>query len=391
LSEIIARQIAQKILALAQKFPVVTITGPWQSGKSPLVKALFAEKPYVSFEDPDVRLLAQTDPRAFLSNFPEGAIFDEIQRVPDLFSYIQSIVDAHNIPGMFIFSGSQNFLLMESVSQSLAGRVAILKLLPFSLQERRKFRSATESVDELLWTGAYPRLFDQHILPTDFYPNYVQTYLERDVKTLRNIGDLSTFTRFLKLCAGRIGTVLNYSSLASDCAVSVNTIKAWVSVLEASYVVYLLPPYYRNFNKRLIKSPKVYFYDTGLACSLLNIQSPNQLNTHYLRGNLFENWAISEILKHFFNQGQLPPCYYWQDQSGKEIDFLLEMPQSLKVLEVNAGMGFTNEYFKNLTYFEKIAEKTLPLQKYVLYTGERSFQTSLGKYVTPATLTEVLL
>lgn len=386
----IPRQLASKAQALAQKFPIVTITGPRQSGKSTLVKTIFGDKPYVSFEEPDIQLLAQTDPRSFLSNYPNGAVFDEVQRVPILFSYIQSIVDQANQSGMFIFSGSQNFLLMESITQSLAGRVAILKLLPFSLAEIRLIHKNSPSTDELLWKGGYPRLYDKIIAPADFYPNYVQTYLERDVKTLRDIGDLTTFTRFLKLCAGRIGTVLNYSSLANDCAISVNTIKAWISVLEASYVLYLLPPYYRNFNKRLVKSPKMYFYDTGLVCSLLNIQSPEQLNTHYLRGNLFENWAVTEVLKHYYNQGLTPPCYYWQDQSGKEVDLLIETPTHLKAIEVKAGMSFSSEYFKNLSYLEKTMVEGDALQKYVLYTGSQPFQTSLGKYITIDSLSQEL-
>ena len=386
----IPRQLASKAQALAQKFPIVTITGPRQSGKSTLVKTIFRDKPYVSLEEPDIQLLAQTDPRSFLSNYPNGAVFDEVQRVPILFSYIQSIVDQANQSGMFIFSGSQNFLLMESITQSLAGRVAILKLLPFSLAEIGLIHQNIPSTDELLWKGGYPRLYDKIIAPADFYPNYVQTYLERDVKTLRDIGELTTFTRFLKLCAGRIGTVLNYSSLASDCAVSVNTIKAWISVLEASYVLYLLPPYYRNFNKRLVKSPKMYFYDTGLVCSLLNIQSPQQLNTHYLRGNLFENWAVTEVLKHYYNQGLTPPCYYWQDQSGKEVDLLIETPTHLKAIEVKAGMSFSSEYFKNLSYLEKTMAEGEALQKYVLYTGKQPFQTSLGKYITMDSLSQEL-
>jgi uncharacterized protein len=343
----ISRDLAIKAQSLSEKFPVVAITGPRQSGKSTLIKSLFADKPYVSLEDLDMRLLAETDPRGFLSNYPNGAVLDEVQRVPSLFSYIQTITDAKNETGMFILSGSQNFLLMQNIAQSLAGRVALLKLLPFSYEELKTTEFNNNVVDEVLFKGFYPRLYDKKIDPIDYYPNYIKTYLERDVRTLKNINDLSQFTRFMKLCAARIGTVLNYSSLANDCGVAVNTIKAWIGVLEASYVVYLLPPYYQNFNKRLVKSPKIYFYDTGLASALLGIQTSEQLSTHFLRGGLFENLIISEVLKFYYNQGQDAPCYFWQDQTGKEIDLIVEMPHTIKAFEIKSSMTLNKEFFNN--------------------------------------------
>lgn len=378
----IQREISSKALALAQKFPIIVVTGPRQSGKSTLVKHIFAQKPYISLEDPDIRLLAETDPRGFLSNYPDGAILDEIQRTPKLFSYLQSIVDAKNQEGMFILSGSQNFLLLENITQSLAGRAAILKLLPFSTKELLLTEFKNLSINQLIFNGFYPRLFDKKIDPADYYPNYIQTYLERDVKTLKNINDLNVFTRFLKLCAARIGTVLNYSSLANDCGISVNTIKSWISILEASYVLYLLPPYYQNLGKRVIKSPKMYFYDTGLACALLNIQSAQQVESHYLRGGLFENLVLIEILKHYYNQGRNAPCSFWQDQVGREIDLIIENTEGgISAIEIKSGMTISSDYFKNLKFWEKSNAESVKAKSYVVYAGTLSLQTQDGLLV----------
>ncbi len=377
----ISRNIAFKAKALSEKFPIIVITGPRQSGKSTLVKSLFSKKPYVSLEDPDIRLLAETDPRGFLSNYPNGAILDEVQYVPSLFSYIQTIVDTKNETGMFILSGSQNFLLMQNISQSLAGRVALLKLLPFSYEELATTAFIHSSIDEWLFRGFYPRIYDKNIEPPDYYPNYIQTYLERDVRTLKNISDLTQFTRFMKMCAARIGTVLNYTSLANDCGVAVNTIKSWVSVLEASYVVYLLPPYYQNFNKRHVKSPKIYFYDTGLACALLNIQTKQQVENHYLRGGLFENLIIAETLKYFYNQGKTAPCYFWQDQAGKEIDLIVELPDGVKAFEIKSSMTLNLAFFKNLIAWKNLVSPTLKVETHVVFAGKQRFQTQEGHFI----------
>ena len=378
----IQREISSKALALAQKFPIIVVTGPRQSGKSTLVKHIFAQKPYISLEDPDIRLLTETDPRGFLSNYPDGAILDEIQRTPKLFSYLQGIVDAKNQEGMFILSGSQNFLLLENITQSLAGRAAILKLLPFSTKELLLTEFKNLSINQLIFNGFYPRLFDKKIDPADYYPNYIQTYLERDVKTLKNINDLNVFTRFLKLCAARIGTVLNYSSLANDCGISVNTVKSWISILEASYVLYLLPPYYQNLGKRVIKSPKMYFYDTGLACALLNIQSAQQVESHYLRGGLFENLVLIEILKHYYNQGRNAPCSFWQDQIGREIDLIIENTEGgISAIEIKSGMTISSDYFKNLKFWEKSNAESVKAKSYVIYAGTLSLQTQDGLLV----------
>mgnify|MGYP003287466557 FL=1 len=280
----IERILKSKLIEMANKYPIVTLTGPRQSGKSTLLRNSFQDYEYVSLEDPDMRLFATDDPRGFLSTYPDKTIIDEVQRVPSLFSYIQTHTDKENKEGMYMLAGSHNFLLMESVNQSLAGRTAVLKLLPFSHYEMEKGEILPSNVNEEIFKGAYPRIYDKAINPDDYYPFYIQTYVERDVRLLRNIGDLSKFIKFLKLCAGRIGQLLNLSSLANECGISVTAATNWLSILEASYICYLLKPDYNNYAKRLVKTPKLYFYDTGLACSLLDIQNTEQITTHFLRG-----------------------------------------------------------------------------------------------------------
>ncbi|HLK97633.1 MAG TPA: ATP-binding protein [Hymenobacter sp.] len=386
----ITRALATKLQQLATGFPILTVTGPRQSGKSTLVQAVFPELPYVLLEDPDVRLLAQQDPRRFLATYPNGAIFDEVQRVPELFSYLQGVVDRQPAPAApYVLTGSQNFLLLEGIGQTLAGRTAVLRLLPLSYSELAAANQLPTNVDDLLLRGGYPRLSNPALTPADFYPSYIQTYLERDVRSLQAIQDLSAFVRFLKLCAGRIGSTLNLTSLASDCGVAVNTAKSWISVLEASYVLYLLPPHYQNFSKRLIKSPKLYFYDTGLACSLLGIQQVQQLESHYLRGGLFENLVITEVLKHYYNQGQPAPIYFWQDKTGREVDLLIEHPTGLLPLEIKAGMTLNQEYFKQLTYWNGLSGQ--PAERaYVLYAGPVSMPTKQGTFMRLAELDRLL-
>lgn len=376
----IERQLTGKIKQLAQQYPVITLTGPRQSGKSTLVQTVFPELPYVLLEDPDIRTLAQDDPRGFLANYANGAILDEAQRVPELFAYLQGIVDRQTANRPFILTGSQNFLLLESINQSLAGRTAVLRLLPFSYAERQANGLLPATIDELLFQGSYPRLVTNRLEPTDFFPSYIQTYLERDVRSLKNIADLSAFTRFLRLCAGRIGTPLNLSSLASDCSVSVNTAKAWISVLEASYVIYLLPPYYENFSKRLIKSPKLFFYDTGLVCSLLGLRRADLVESFYMRGNLFENLIVSEVLKHYYHRGQQAPCYYWQDKTGREVDLLIETDTGLLPLEVKAGMTLNKAHFDQLSYWNKLSGNPSS-NSYVVYGGSLKQTTSSGAFV----------
>ena len=319
----IHRTLQTTLERLASKYPVITLTGPRQSGKSTLLKHAFPEYRYVSLEDLDMREFANNDPRGFLSTFPRRVILDEVQRVPSLFSYIQTHVDETDEPGMYLLADSHNFLLMESVNQSLAGRTAILKLLPFSHKEMTDGGVLPNTTNEQIYNGSYPRLYDKHLAPFEFYPYYIQTYVERDVRQLKNIGDLSRFIRFIKLCAGRIGQLLNLSSLAVECGVSVPTINSWLSVLEASYICYLLRPDWNNFAKRLVKSPKLYFYDTGLACSLLDIKSPEQLDLHFARGALFENMVINSFIKQAWNEGRDIDLRFWRDNQGNEVDLLV--------------------------------------------------------------------
>ena len=379
-SVMVERIISEKLKYLLGKFPIVLLTGPRQSGKSTLLKYQLPDYDYVSLEFPDVRLFAESDPRGFLQNYKGKTIIDEAQYVPQLFSYIQTITDEENTVGRFVLSGSQNFLLMQSISQSLAGRVAILKLLPFSYSELNSALLSSNSLNECIFNGGYPRIFDKQIPPAEFYPNYVQTYVERDVRMLRNLSDLSLFIRFIKLCAGRIGQLFNISSLANECGVGSNTVRAWLSVLETSYIAFLLQPYHKNFNKRLVKTPKLYFYDTGLACSLLGIETEKQLSTHYLRGELFENWVISEYQKQNYAVGKEPAIYFWRDSNGMEVDLLVEKSGELTGIEIKSGSTLNSDYFKGLKALQQmnIVSKD---NSCVVYGGMQPFETSNGKFI----------
>jgi len=380
----IERTLASKVTSLAQKFQVITLTGPRQSGKTTLVRATFPDLPYVSLEEPDIRQIALTDPRGFLSNYPNGVILDEIQNTPELFSYIQRIVD-ENRQIQFILTGSSNFLLMEKISQTLAGRTAVLHLLPFSLQE---LEPLADSYENLIFKGQYPRIYDRTIPPPDFYPSYIQTYVDRDVRMIKNIGDINAFIQFTQLCAGRIGQPLNNASLANDAGISPNTAKSWLSILESSYILYRLQPYHRNFNKRLVKSPKLYFYDTGVACSLLGIREQEQVNLHYMKGSLFENLILNEFIKRSFNQGENRQPYYWQDNHGKEIDCLLVNGEKVTAVEIKSGKTMSTSYFDNLKYWRSLA--ALPEnQEYVVYGGDQSMQTSAGTLISWKNLDQI--
>ena len=373
----IERTLTAKIIALAQKFQVITLTGPRQSGKTTLVRAAFPNLPYVSLEEPDIRQIALTDPRGFLANYPAGAILDEIQNTPDLFSYIQRLVD-ENRQLQFILTGSSNFLLMEKISQTLAGRTAVLHLLPFSFVE---LEPVAEQYESMIFKGRYPRIYDRDIAPTDFYPSYIQTYVEKDVRLMKNIGDINAFIQFTRLCAGRIGQLLNHASLASDAGISPNTAKAWLSILESSYILYRLQPYHRNFNKRLVKSPKLYFYDTGVACSLLGIHDENQVNLHYMKGALFENLIINEFIKRIFQPRRESPALFLAGQPWKEIDCLLVNGDKITPVEIKSGKTMSTSYFDNLKYWQ--ATGNLPEdQGYVVYGGEQSMQTGAGALVS---------
>ena len=380
----IQRTLQQYLLRDAGYYPVLTLTGPRQSGKTTLARQTFPHHAYVSLEDPDQRAFALADPRGFLGQFTGPAILDEAQRTPDLFSYIQRLVDDDPGTGRFVLTGSQNFLLMDRISQTLAGRCAILHLLPLSRAELEiQTQPLPETPDALfanastrlsLWptlqTGFYPRIHDQGIPPEIWLPDYVQTYLERDVRTLANIGDLDAFERFLALCAGRVGQLLNYSSLASDCGIAVDTARRWISILKTSFIIFLLPPHHHNFNKRLIKSPKLYFYDTGLACFLLGIKDASILPNHPLRGALFENHIAAEVVKTFHHHRQKPPVYFWRDRTGREIDLLLDMNNTLFPIEIKSGQTIGADAFDNLIWWSRTAEQPVS-NATLIYGGDQ--------------------
>lgn len=373
----IKRELTQKVKFLYRKFPVLFLTGPRQSGKTTLLKNEFPKLPYVTLEDPDTLLLAQTDPRAFLNTFKKGAILDEAQRSPQIFSYIQGVVDSDKTK-RFILSGSQNFLLSKHISQSLAGRTAVLTLLPLSVSELESSRAKTSAWNELAWNGSYPRVYADKIPAQDFYSSYVRTYVERDVRLTLNIGDLKSFNSFLKLCAGRAGQILNLSSLAQDAGVSVNTAKSWISVLESSYIVFLLQPHFNNFNKRLIKSPKLYFYDTGLLCYLLGIQKAAEVSSHYAKGAIFENVVISELLKARTNNAKEPNIYYWRDKTGNEVDCLLQRTASVtEAIEIKAGETYNEDFFKGLRYWSR-SSGNKPPNCHLVYAGGKEMELPFG-------------
>ena len=360
---------AQKTLKeLAGQFPALVITGPRQSGKTEMSKKVFSDKPYVSLEDIDTRNFAQEDPRGFLNHYKEGAIFDEVQRVPDLFSYLQGVIDKNKKSGQYILTGSQQFGLMSGITQSLAGRVARISLLPFSYAELQKESREPETIEDLLFKGLYPPIYDREYDPSVWLNNYIDTYIERDVRQLINVRDLSNFQRFLSMCAARTGQILNLSSLANDCGITHMTAKAWISVLEASYIVHLLQPHYKNFNKRLIKSPKLYFYDVGLVTRLLGIEDAKQLETHSMRGPLFETWVVSELLKYRFNQGKRSNLFFWRDKTGNEVDVLLDQGERLFPVEIKSGQTVTKDYFKGLTKFMDVAGNIAD-QSVLIYAG----------------------
>ncbi len=368
----VKREIADKIRQYANQYPVVTITGPRQSGKTTLCRMVFPNIPYVSLESVEERAFALSDPKGFLARHPNRMIIDEIQRAPDLLSEIQIRVDEQQRPGMFVVTGSQNFQLLSSLSQSLAGRTALATLLPFSHKESRRIQKKTISLDQVLYTGSYPRIFDMKLHPTEAMAFYVNTYVERDLRLLINVKDLSRFETFLKLCAGRTGQILNLSSLGNDVGVKHNTIKSWISILEASYIVKLLQPYYRNYRKRLVKAPKLYFLDTGLAAFLLGIQNAEQIGSHPLKGALFETFVVSELLKIRFNEGQTDNLYYFRDHKGNEVDILLDYGLAVDAIEVKAGQTINSDFFKGLEYFSRISDQAR--NSFLVYGGKSSHQ-----------------
>ncbi len=382
----IKRQIEKIFLESLSYYPIVVLTGPRQSGKSTFLQNTIPSWKYVSLETPDIRLFCKTDPKGFLETYSNHTIFDEIQRVPEFFSYLQTKIDETGDSGQFILSGSQNFLLMKSISQSLAGRCAILKMMPFSTDELKSAQILPKSINEQIFKGGYPRIYDKNIPPTRYYSDYLETYVQRDVRELENIGDLSLFTKFIKLCAGRVGQILNISSLANDCGISATTATRWLSVLETSFIIHKLTPDYRNFTKRLVKSPKIYFYDVGFACFLLGIKETSQIENHYLRGGLFENLVINRMMFNSFNNGQNSDFTFWRDKLGLEIDLLqTKIDESgkeiINAFEIKSGQTFDLDYFSNLQKWATLPNNTNYI-KNVIYAGEQSMQTKFGQLLS---------
>ncbi len=367
----IPRKITKEILQLKKEFPIVTILGPRQSGKTTLAKDIFKKYKYVSLEDPDMRELVQDDPRGFLEEYNKNVIIDEVQRVPEFFSYLQTHVDKIKQNGSFILTGSHNYLLMENISQSLAGRTGIVTLLPLSIEELLK--DDINNLNKTIFTGFYPRIFDQNIRPNSFYKSYLNTYLERDIRMIKNISSYSSFLKFLKLIAGRCGQVLNVKTVAEDSGISYHTVESWISILETSYIIFKLQPFHKNFNKRIIKSPKIFFYDTGLLCYLLGIRKKEEITNHYLKGNIFENFIISDLIKFDYNHGNLNSFYFWQDTNKNEIDLIIENGEDTKALEIKAGSTIRSELFKNLVTWEKLQKKT---KTFLFYGGDMNMTKS---------------
>jgi hypothetical protein len=385
------REVSDFIDSLKNQFPVIAITGPRQSGKTVLAKSKFPNKPYINLEDLEIREAAREDPKRFLKEFPNGAVIDEAQHVPELFSYIQVIVDEKKQYPMFILTGSQQFLLMKNISQSLSGRVALINLLPLSLNEFKNnknkkvmknfIKTFQNNYDEIIYHGFYPGIFDRNINPNQFYKNYVKTYIERDLGDLSNVHDIALFRKFMQLCAGRIGQILNHDSLANDLGISASTIRSWLSILETSYIIFKLESYHSNLGKRLIKSAKLYFYDTGLASYLLGIESHSQIKTHPLRGSLFENLAVGEILKFRYNQGKNNNLNFYRDRS-KEIDIIYRVAQNILPIEIKSAETINNKLFESLIYIENLV-KDLPYGKLLIYGGESKQSRKNAEVINP--------
>lgn len=368
---IVRRLMYNKLQELFKKFPIVYLTGPRQSGKTTLAKMAFPDLPYVNFEDISIREAVRLDPHGFLKSYDTGLIIDEVQNVPEIFSYIQLYADQRNIPGQYLLTGSQNFLLNEKISQSLDERVEILRLLPLSYSEVIKNHEV--SIDDFIFKGSYPRLYEQNINTEDFFSEYLQTYVERDVRQLKNISSLSTFQKLLFLCAGRVGQILNLSSLSNDCGMSVSTLKEWISVLESSYIVYTLHPWPLKINKQMTKSPKIYFYDTGLLCYLLNIRKTDELKQHFAYGSIFENFVINEIIKLYWKKEKIEQVYFLRDSRGHEIDCVLpfnspsEIYSEIYYYEIKSGETFSPDFVKNIDYYKDYGKGA------VIYRGDNSF------------------
>ena len=369
----LARDAEKTLIRLAKSFPVVAITGPRQAGKTTLAKAVFKDKPYVSLENPDEREFAQNDPKRFLARFPNGAVLDEVQRCPALLSWLQGVVDQRGVMGDFVLTGSAQFDLIEGITQTLAGRVGRVELLPLSSSELKAANQLPNSLSQMLIQGGYPALYDRKITPQDWFSNYVATYVERDVRQLISVRNLGQFQTFLKMCASRTGQLINLTSLGADCGISAVTAKQWLSVLETSYIVTLLRPHHSNFGKRLVKTPKIYFLDSGLAAWLMGIRSAETLETHAARGALFESWVVSELYKKRLNAGLPIDLFFWRDNTGNEVDLIIENEKGLQPIEIKSGSTYASDWSQGLKKWQALA-KNSSLEPAILYGGESNFE-----------------
>ncbi|MBI9016354.1 MAG: ATP-binding protein [Phycisphaerae bacterium] len=371
------RNIEPYLAKAASKYKCITMIGPRQSGKTTLAKKTFKDFEYYNFENPDIRNMALYDPRQFLSGIKTSVILDEIQKVPEIISYLQEIIDNKKDPRQFILTGSNNLKISEKVSQSLAGRTRILEILPF---QRNEFPAKVRfnEIDNTLLFGSYPKIYNEQLDPTEWLSDYLVTYVEKDIRNIINIENLRAFDSYLRLIAGRVGQLVNFSSLSSDAGITHPTAQKWLTALEASYICFVLQPHFKNFNKRITKAPKIYFYDTGLLCYLLRIKNIEQLKSHPLRGAIFENWVVSEYLKYYANQGQEAPLYFWRDQHGHEIDLVIDHGTSLDLIEIKSGMTFNKDYFKNINWLNKLQEKDNGI---CIYGGEKEIELGSQKVV----------
>lgn len=368
----IPRLATSTLTRLAKGFPVIALTGPRQSGKTTLAKHVFPNKTYVSLENPEELEFAQKDPKRFLARFKEGAILDEVQRCPSLLSWIQGLVDERSRMGDFVLTGSSQFELVAGITQSLAGRVGRVELLPLSIQELAQAHQLPSQLNTCLLQGGYPSIYDRQVSPQDWFSNYIATYIERDVRQLIAVRDLTQFQRFVKMCAARSGQILNLAALGADCGLSASTAREWLSVLEASYLVTRIQPYYQNFGKRLVKTPKLYFLDVGLMAWLIGIRDTVTLDTHVSRGALFETFVVSELIKRQYNQGQNADLYFWRDSAGNEIDLLLDTPQGLQAIEIKSGSTFASDWIKGFKVWERNTQVNTLIPR-IIYGGTDSY------------------
>lgn len=380
----IPRKLVPKLLDLAGFYPVVVVTGPRQAGKTTLCRAAFPGKAYVSLESLDTREYAQSDPRGFLAEYRDGAIIDEIQQVPSLVSYLQTEVDEHQTPGRYILTGSQHFGISQAISQSLAGRCGMLVLLAPDWEELRQFPAVPDDLYTLLWQGSYPRIYDRNIPAQQWLADYTATYVERDVRQVVNVGDLMAFSGFLKLCAGRTAQEINLSALGGDAGVSHNTARAWLSILETSYLIHRLPAWHGNIRKQVVKAPKLHFLDSGLVCYLLNIREPEQLRHHPLRGAIFESWVVSELYKAQAHRGEQPNLYHYRESRGMELDVLMNLGDRLCAIEIKSAATVAADFFRHFESFaERVRHTGLPsrIENVVVYGGEASQQRSTARLI----------